>query len=295
MRHRTMHLRYGPSRHQRIGLRPPHDRHRQRHATAIVLHGGFWRWPYGRLLMRRAIGDLRGRGWWVADIEYRRLGRLGGGGGFPATFDDAEVAVRHVHATTGGPLVLIGHSAGGHLALCAAHAVAGSVPLAGVVAIAAPTDLEALVQAGHPHARAITGIDTERDVGSRPTPSGPTAGGPPRASRLGAARAAVTSPIRMAPFGVPIHAVHSEIDDVVDVGQSRRFIAAAANAGDAATLTIVPDESHRAALRPSSTTWRRARRAAEDFVTDRAASSLQVVATAPDEDIVGTDVPRSTR
>ena len=62
---------------------------------AAVLHGGFWKAQYGRKLMRPLCADLAARGWAAWNVEYRRLGRLSGGG-FPRTLDDVAAAVDHL-------------------------------------------------------------------------------------------------------------------------------------------------------------------------------------------------------
>ena len=74
--------------------------------------------------------DLRGRGFAVHNLEYRRLGLLGGGG-WPQTFDDVAGAV----AAIDGPVVTVGHSAGGHLAVWAASLsnVVATVSQAGIL------------------------------------------------------------------------------------------------------------------------------------------------------------------
>ena len=54
---------------------------------AVVIHGGFWRARYGRKLMRPLCRDLAARGWAAWNVEYRRLGRVSGGG-WPTTFAD---------------------------------------------------------------------------------------------------------------------------------------------------------------------------------------------------------------
>ena len=57
------------------------------HGVAVVIHGGFWRARYSRKLNRGLSRALAARGWAAWNIEYRRLGRLSGGG-WPNTFDD---------------------------------------------------------------------------------------------------------------------------------------------------------------------------------------------------------------
>ncbi|MEA2310797.1 MAG: hypothetical protein QOE28_765, partial [Solirubrobacteraceae bacterium] len=91
--------------------------------------------------MRPLAQDLCERGWAAWNLEYRRLGRLSGGG-WPATFLDVAAGIDHLAQLAGLPpitaepqprvpagrrapldlsrVVAIGHSAGGHLALWAA-------------------------------------------------------------------------------------------------------------------------------------------------------------------------------
>jgi acetyl esterase/lipase len=100
---------------------------------AVLLHGGFWRAPYTCALMDAMAVALADRGWASWNVEYRR----GAGRGITA-LRDVETAIAALR-TPGSPidlerLVVVGHSAGGHLALCAARAAQASlvVSLAGV-------------------------------------------------------------------------------------------------------------------------------------------------------------------
>ncbi|NLU68578.1 alpha/beta hydrolase [Streptomyces sp. HNM0574] len=79
-----------------------------------VLHGGYWRERYDRGYLAPFAVALAEAGARVALVEYRRAG---GGGGWPATGEDVDAALDALGAA---PNVLLGHSAGGHLALCAA-------------------------------------------------------------------------------------------------------------------------------------------------------------------------------
>ena len=90
----------------------------------VLLHGGFWRQEWDRTHTRRVADAFRREGYVVATPEYRRTG---GAGGWPWTFDDVGHAVGdlpvlldelgiEVTSTT-----LVGHSAGGHLALWLAN------------------------------------------------------------------------------------------------------------------------------------------------------------------------------
>jgi acetyl esterase/lipase len=107
----------------------------------VLLHGGFWRAAYDRRHLRPLAAALAGDGWQVALPEYRRVGD--DGGGWPGTMRDAARIVRDVPALVGTHpperVVIVGHSAGGHLAMLAAvenARLAGAVSLAGVLDLA---------------------------------------------------------------------------------------------------------------------------------------------------------------
>jgi acetyl esterase/lipase len=118
---------YGPDPQQHVTLWPGGAT-----GTILLIHGGYWRARFSAELMLPLVAPLRERGWTVANAEYRRVGT---GGGWPATVQDAADAVDLVRATAPGPLVLVGHSVGGQLALL--HAARADA----VVALAPVTDL----------------------------------------------------------------------------------------------------------------------------------------------------------
>jgi acetyl esterase/lipase len=92
----------------------------------VLVHGGFWRQAYDRTHVRPLANALLRYGWVVAVPEYRRTG---GAGGWPMTGDDVQTALAMLpegidRAAPGrivgaDPVTLVGHSAGGHLALWA--------------------------------------------------------------------------------------------------------------------------------------------------------------------------------
>ena len=114
------HIPYADHPAQFVELTRPAGRSR---GTVVVIHGGFWRERYDCSLGRPLAADLAARGWTAVNVEYRRVGN---GGGVPATLDDVAAAVRLVVGLdVDGPLVTLGHSAGGHLAAWAATADLG--------------------------------------------------------------------------------------------------------------------------------------------------------------------------
>lgn len=90
---------------------------------AVIIHGGYWRARVDAALGRPLASDLAGRGWATWNLEYRRVGD---GGGWPATFVDVLAGIDAVAGPAGAyridvsATVLIGHSAGGQLAVWAA-------------------------------------------------------------------------------------------------------------------------------------------------------------------------------
>jgi len=94
------------------------------HPVVVLIHGGFWRAAYGLDLMDPLAADLVRRGYAAWNVEYRRVGQPGGG--WPGTLEDVAAAVdqlAEVAAVADLDLTrvsVVGHSAGGHLALWAA-------------------------------------------------------------------------------------------------------------------------------------------------------------------------------
>jgi acetyl esterase/lipase len=129
---------YGSDPNQFLDLRIPKSK--GPHPTVINIHGGFWRAKYNLDHAGHLCGALTANGLATANVEYRRVGNQGGG--WPNTFADIRGAYQFLrqdarqHGLDLQKFVVIGHSAGGQLALClAAHepSLTSVVSLAGVV------------------------------------------------------------------------------------------------------------------------------------------------------------------
>lgn len=104
----------------------------------LLVHGGFWRAAYDRQHLRPLAAALAGAGAAVGLPEFRRVGQAGGG--WPGTVEDVLVSLRNLvrlHPDR-GPVTLVGHSSGGHLAVlaalrCSPEVVCRVVSLAGVL------------------------------------------------------------------------------------------------------------------------------------------------------------------
>jgi len=231
---------YGPAEGQVGELHRP-----QRVAPPVVclLHGGFWRLPYGREQWAAMIEDLVARGFAVWNLGYRRLGE--DGGGWPGTLEDVDQGIQHLAtlAADGVDLALdrvtvVGHSAGGHLALWAAArqqhagAVEGRVRIARVVGLAPVADLE------RAHVLRLGDGAVEALLGGTPARV-PT--------RLRAA-----SPMAALPLGVPQLLIHGLDDDTVPVALSRGYANTAREAGDEVELIELARTGHMDFLDPAS-------------------------------------------
>jgi len=131
-------LSYSSDPNQFLDLRLPKSK--GPHPIVINFHGGFWRAKYNLDHAGHLCAALTAKGLATANVEYRRVGNENGG--WPNTFADIRGAYQFLrqdarkHSLDSQRLVVMGHSAGGQLALClAAHeaSVTRVVSLAGVV------------------------------------------------------------------------------------------------------------------------------------------------------------------
>ena len=132
------HLPYGSDANQFADLRLPKTK--GPFPVVMNIHGGFWRAKYNLLHSGHLCAALTAKGIATWNIEYRRVGNPGGG--WPGTFEDVRNAFRYLSQITKrydfdlAKLLVMGHSAGGQLALClAAHesSIKRVISLAGVV------------------------------------------------------------------------------------------------------------------------------------------------------------------
>ena len=113
--------------------------------VVAFVHGGCWLNAYTVAHSRAAATALRERGFAVWSLEYRRVGDVGGG--WPGSLLDVRRGIDYLSTLASrypldlDRLYLVGHSAGGHLALLAASDL--KLTVARVVGLAAITDIDA--------------------------------------------------------------------------------------------------------------------------------------------------------
>lgn len=210
--------------------------------VVVVIHGGFWKSAYDLSLGRPLAASLAADGWVAWNLEYRRVGPVGsgGGGGAPATLDDVaagidKLAELDVDTST---VIALGHSAGGHLAAFAASRGrfdrwAARVPLTGVVSQAGVLDLRAAYDDG------LGGGAVEAFLGHPPGPDD-----------------APADPTQQVPLDVPVVCIHGTGDDIVPLSQSEQYVARATAAGARAELVAV-DGDHFTLIDAGSAAWTR--------------------------------------
>lgn len=212
----------------------------------VLIHGGFWRQQFALDLMDGLAASLVDRGYGAWNIEYRRVG---GAGGFPEIFDDVANAVDHVATFDDSRLdtarvAVVGHSAGGHLAVWAASR--GSLPADASWANPVVRPLVAFPQAG------VLDLATcirERVGGSACFDL--LEGSPEQEPE----RYALTSPIELLPIGVPVVAVHGTFDGNVPPAQSQTYVDAAVAAGDPAEIVVIEGADHFDVIDPGHRSW----------------------------------------
>jgi acetyl esterase/lipase len=226
-------LNYGQDEFQFGDLRLPQGK--GPFAAAMFVHGGFWRARYDLRPAGFLCAALTKAGFATWNIEYRRVGNPGGG--WPGSFEDVTSAYQFLRQLAGKypigtkRMLVIGHSAGGQLALAlAAHqnSMRAAVSLAGVVDLRRGWEL-------HLSRNAVAEFLS----------------GPPER---------VTEHYHEAsPAALDIHCkqliVHGLDDDAVPVEMSREYVRQKKVKGENITFLEFPDSGHYELIDPKSAAW----------------------------------------
>lgn len=242
---------YGPDSIQWGELRVPNGA--GPHPVAVLIHGGCWKAAYAQAAELGQMGDaLKANGIASWNIEYRRLGHPGGG--WPGTYLDVGRAIDHLrtiapqHNLDLARVVVVGHSAGGHLAMWAAGRqrlpetselrVRDPLPLRGVVNLAGRADMTE-------HIREYEGLC--RDTVVTALVGGTPATVPERYAQV--------SSKALLPLGVPQVFVIGTHEEFVPQPLAEAYVGAAVQAGDSARLIVIPDAGHFELASARAFTW----------------------------------------
>jgi acetyl esterase/lipase len=220
------------------------------HPVAVLLHGGCWRAEYDLAHVSHMGAALARAGVAVWTPEYRRVGDEGGG--WPGTFQDAANALSEIDRLAQDyPLdldrvVLVGHSAGGHLALWLAgrHNLPPGHPLhaveppriRGIVSLAGITDLRRYA-AGERGCNAAV-----------PLLMGGTPAEQPE-------RYAAANPVELLPLGVPLRLLQGAADPIVKLEQASDFAERASIYGEDVQVQLIDAAGHFDLIAPFAPAW----------------------------------------
>ena len=261
---------YGAEPSQFGELRLPRAAAGRRAPVVCIIHGGYYRTRYDLTYIGHLAAALIRDRIATWSIEYRRLGEPGSG--WPGTLLDVAAGFDALRQLDGrypldlSRVVVLGHSAGGHLALWLASrpgipsgtelSTSDPLPVAGVVALAPVADLA--------RASALRLSDAVVDQ---------MMGGAPRDVPE---RYALASPIQRVPLGVPQVVVHGTADEDVPLELSKRYVAAARAAGDPAELVALAGVDHYAIIDPRAQAFAATREATRRLLAaERSASAVR--------------------
>ncbi len=216
--------------------------------VAVVIHGGCWYSAYDLKQLASLSAALTGLGIATWNLEYRRIGNVGGG--WPGTFQDLANGTDYLrvlaptHHLDLERVITIGHSAGGELALWLA--ARSHLPKDSPLYSPNPLQLKGVVSLA-----GITNLRTYRpNCGDAVNK---LLGGAPDEVQV---RYQQTSPIELLPLRVPQRLIHGDRDEIVPLSQSSDYEAQAKTKHDDVKLTVIEGAGHFDLIAPGSSAWR---------------------------------------
>ncbi len=225
---------YGKDPNQFGELRlPKGDQVKRPYPVVVVLHGGCWMVQYDLDYIGHVSADLTAHGMATWNLEYRRVGNAGGG--WPGTLEDVIAGVQHLQKLAKEyPLdlqrvVVVGHSAGGHLALLLGAQRLSGLNVRGVVSLAGITDLRFKGTACDANVQMlmkdqVTAYDK-------------------------------ASPLKLLPLGVKQIIVQGNEDKIIPAAMATSYVTAAQAKGDDARLMLIEKAGHFEVVDPQAVAW----------------------------------------
>jgi acetyl esterase/lipase len=237
------------------------------HPVVVLIHGGCWMADYATLRDLGPIGDaLKADGIASWNIEYRRLGQSGSG--WPGTYQDVGRAVDHLRALSTphrldlARVVVVGHSAGGHLAMWTGTRrkidrasplyVSDPLPVRAVVNLAGTIDMLENI----PHMEEACGAAVVTNLmGGRPADVGD--------------RYRAVSARTFLPLGARQLLVWGSREEYVPQTLVEQYAAAAERSGDRVRLMVIPGAGHFEIASPGSAAWPTVQAAIDALLEER--------------------------
>lgn len=203
--------------------------------VVMNIHGGYWRAKYDLTHAGHLCAALATKGIATWNLEYRRVGDPGGG--WPATFQDVVRGYRYLRPLAGrysldaDNIVVMGHSAGGQLALClAAHesSIKCAISLAGVVDLQSAWELH------------LSNDAAVEFLGGTPAEV--------------PERYAEADPMQLS-SGVPQWLITGSADTIVPPEMSQAYVELKAQRGEDVHLLETPEAGHFDLIDPRSAAW----------------------------------------
>jgi acetyl esterase/lipase len=253
---------YGPDSLQFGELRLPEGK--GTFPVVVIIHGGCWLSQYNYQYMNHVSAALAKAGFATWNIEFRRVGNPGGG--YPGTFQDIAQAADYVrelakqYPVSSKDVLVMGHSAGGHLALWAAGRkdlpknsplyTSNPVKVKGVVSLAGIPDL-----ATYSTEQGSCNAAVEQLMGGSSTSV------PQRyIEATPSAALALRTPVRM---------VQGARDPIVPVSQAQNFVNQASSSKNKAKLVLLPEAGHFDLVAPTSPVWPAIEQAVKDLLMQK--------------------------
>jgi acetyl esterase/lipase len=228
--------------------------------VVIVIHGGCWLSQYDLHHISPLATEITKMGMATWSLEYRRIGNEGGG--WPGTFQDVAAGADYLKDLAKEfPLdlervIVIGHSAGGHLALWLAARSKippkellhdpDPLPVKGVISLAGVGDLSLAGLQG------VCGGAIPKLMGGAP------ADVPDRYAQ--------GSPLKLLPLGVPQILIQGAKDQIVPVKSAADYYEAAKKSGDKVDLVLLQEAGHFELIMPATFAWPEVRKAIEALI-----------------------------
>jgi len=227
-------LPYGTDPNQFGDLRMPKGK--GPYPIVMNLHGGYWRAKYDLAHAGHLCAALSASGFATWNVEYRRVGNEGGA--WPGTLEDVVSAYRFLpqlakhYPLDASKVLVMGHSAGGQLALClAAH----QITISSALALAGVLDLERAYELHLSNDAVVEFL-----------------GGTPKTVPEHYEEA---DPMRLSIPKARQFVVHGSDDDTVPLDFSSKYVAAKKKRGESVTLIEIPKAGHFDLIDPRSAAW----------------------------------------